>query len=681
MRKLNFELLKIKMAEEESGDDLNLVTLLAIIILMIYTVAAPIFEKIHFHYMHESGLCMIIGVIVSLIAIFFDPHTNFTRSINFSGDVFFTFVLPPIIFSAGYNLRKASFFKYFIYILSFGVFGTIMSFLWVAPITLLFNHFNLFYFPMKFNDENDNTNINKNLTRNNITNMTNMIINNIISNISQINENISSTNITPNVNQDISNKNYIQFSVTEILLFASVISATDTIAALTFINEDKEPKLFAILFGEGVVNDAVCIVLYRILREFTLSGNEFTSSTPLMMFSKFLSLAFYSFIIGLLMGCICAYMLKYFLTKQIKLNRTQEISIILFFAFISYTFSEELGLSPIVTLLFTGIFISNYAFYNLSFQAREESSVVSRMISNIAEAFVFTYLGLTLIASIQNNFCLSFLIIEFFVVIFGRVFAIFGLSFLIEKLGVKSFHMKVSQKGIMSCAGSIRGAIAFGLAISIETSNKVHKEILVGTTLILVFFTTIVFGALMPIMINLMKKLDKPEDNKDVIIPENPDKLLTCEHFNFLHPNFSEEIPVHKEKNLEVLKTRVSYWLGHYWIEFDEMIIKPWLCYQWPWNYTDGMNVKKIILTSISKYEKEEKNKTHFIRGQTKEIKNSRIEDENNIKEHLLNNNLINSENINENENNNNSFGDDINNKKSEKKKYIELNNMEENNN
>ena len=669
------------MAEEESGDDLNLVTLLAIIILMIYTVAAPIFEKIHFHYMHESGLCMIIGVIVSLIAIFFDPHTNFTRSINFSGDVFFTFVLPPIIFSAGYNLRKASFFKYFIYILSFGVFGTIMSFLWVAPMTLLFNHFNLFYFPMKFNDENDNTNINKNLTQNNITNMTNMIINNIISNISQINDNISSTNITPNVNQDISGKNYVHFSVTEILLFASVISATDTIAALTFINEDKEPKLFAILFGEGVVNDAVCIVLYRILREFTLSGNEFTSSTPLMMFSKFLSLAFYSFIVGLLMGCICAYMLKYFLTKQIKLNRTQEISIILFFAFISYTFSEELGLSPIVTLLFTGIFISNYAFYNLSFQAREESSVVSRMMSNIAEAFVFTYLGLTLISSIQNNFCLSFLIIEFFVVIFGRVFAIFGLSFLIEKLGVKSFHMKVSQKGIMSCAGSIRGAIAFGLAISIETSNKVHKEILVGTTLILVFFTTIVFGALMPIMINLMKKLDKPEDNKDVIIPENPDKLLTCEHFNFLHPNFSEEIPVHKEKNLEVLKTRVSYWLGHYWIEFDEMIIKPWLCYQWPWNYTDGMNVKKIILTSISKYEKEEKNKTHFIRGQTKETKNSRIEDENNIKEHLLNNNLINSENINENENNNNSFGDDINNKKSEKKKYVELNNMEENNN
>ena len=669
------------MSEEESwGEDLNLVTLLAIIILMIYTVAAPIFEKIHFHYMHESGLCMIIGVIVSLIAIFFDPHTNFTKSINFSGDVFFTFVLPPIIFSAGYNLRRASFFKYFIYILNFGVFGTIMSFLWVAPMTLLFNHLNLFYFPMQIINEDDKqNNKNDNFTNNNISNISNLIINNIISNITNINNN-SSLNITDNP-QPQSSDNYVHFTVAEILLFASVISATDTIAALTFIHEDSEPKLFAILFGEGVVNDAVCIVLYRILREFTLSGNEFTSRTPLMMFGKFLSLAFYSFIIGLLMGCICAYMLKYFLTKKIKLNRTQEISIVLFFAFISYTFSEELGLSPIVTLLFTGIFISNYAFYNLSFQAREESSVVSRMLSNIAEAFVFTYLGLTLIASIQNYFCLSFLIIEFFVVIFGRIFAIFGLSWLIGKLGVKNFHMKTSQKGIMSCAGSIRGAIAFGLAISIETNNKQHKEILVGTTLILVFFTTIVFGALMPIMINLMKKLDSPSEREEKIIPVNPDKLLTCEHFNFLHPNFSEEMEVHKEKNIEVLKSRVSYWLGHYWVEFDDMIIKPWLCYEWPWNYTDNMNVKKIILTSIRKYEQEEKKKPHFIRGVTKEIKENDIKNENDIKEKFLdNNNLINSEN-NNNGKNEESFGDNSDNKKSENKKYVELSDIQEKNN
>ena len=643
---------------EEESQDLNLVTLLAILILMIYTVSAPIFEKIHFHYMHESGLCMIIGVIVSLIAIFFDPHTNFTKSINFSGEVFFTFVLPPIIFSAGYNLHRASFFKYFIYILSFGVFGTIMSFLWVAPLSLLFNYFNFFYLPKSPSNFPENQ---KNISYI-VTNTTNLIMANFLQNNT---DNISLPNPDDSQNYD-----YVHFTVAELLLFASVISATDTIAALTFIHEDSEPKLFAILFGEGVVNDAVCIVLYRILREFTLSGKEFTTGTPVSMFGEFLKLAFFSFLIGLCIGCLCALMLKFFLKKQIILNRTQEISIILFFAFISYTFSEELGLSPIVTLLFSGIFMSNYAFYNLSFQAREESSVVSRMLSNIAEAFVFTYLGLTLISSIQQSFCLSFIVIEFFVVICGRIFAIFGLSYLLNLCGVRNFHMKTSQKGIMSCAGSIRGAIAFGLAISIETSNQLHKEILVGSTLILVFFTTIVFGALMPVMINLMKKLDGPEERQTIIEQKHPDKLLTCEHFNFLHPNFGEEIDIHKEKNIEVLKTRISYWLGHYWVEFDEMIIKPWLCYQWPWNYTDNMNVKRIILTNISKYEEEERHKKHFIRGETP----INTEEYENNKENLLNK-IENSEYDEDKKENNNV---ELSNKKKDNKNYVELSDLPE---
>ena len=654
------------MEEAGEGEHLNLVTLLAIIILMIYTVAAPIFEKIHFHYMHESGLCMIIGVIISLIAIFFDPHTNFTKSINFSGDIFFTFVLPPIIFSAGYNLRRASFFKYFIYILSFGVFGTIMSFLWVAPLTFFFNYFNFFYLPIS-SSANAATEDqgNKNYS-DKILNATNLIMKNFIENIN---------NVTNAETTEDNSVNFVHFSISEVLLFASVISATDTIAALTFIHEDSEPKLFAILFGEGVVNDAVCIVLYRILRQFTLSGKEFTSSTPVTMFSEFLKCAFFSFLVGLLIGCICAYMLKFFLKKQIILNRTQEISIILFFAFISYTFSEELGLSPIVTLLFSGIFMSNYAFYNLSFQAREESSVVSRMLSNIAEAFVFTYLGLTLISSIQKSFCLSFIVIEFFVVICGRIFAIFGLSWIMDKFGLRNFHMKTSQKGIMSCAGSIRGAIAFGLAISIETTNKLHKEILVGSTLILVFFTTIVFGALMPLMINIMKKLDGPEEQQDVIEPKHPDNLLTCEHFNFLHPNFSEEIETHKEKNIEVLKTRISYWLGNYWVEFDEMIIKPWLCYQWPWNYTDNMNVKRIILKSINKYEQEEKKKKHYIRGESP-IELLESERENDNKESLLNN-INNSDNI-DNDNNNMDISQSTKKKDNNNKNYVELKELPE---
>lgn len=71
---------------------------------------------------------------------------------------------------------------------------------------------------------------------------------------------------------ELHNETLIYFSSKEILLFASVISATDAVAALAFVKEESDPKLFPILFGEGVVNDAVCIVLYQIIKGFLDSG-------------------------------------------------------------------------------------------------------------------------------------------------------------------------------------------------------------------------------------------------------------------------------------------------------------------------------------------------------------------------------------------------------------------------
>ncbi|MCQ2816994.1 MAG: cation:proton antiporter, partial [archaeon] len=348
------------------------------------------------------------------------------------------------------------------------------------------------------------------------------------------------------------------------------------------------------------------------LREFTSKGKEFTPGTPLIMLNEFLSMFFFSFLIGALVGCLSAYLLKYFKKNGIILNRVQEISVLILCAFFSYELTEELELSPIISMLFCGLFMSNYAFYNLSFQAREESSVVSRMLSNFAEAFVFTYLGLTLIYYMTHSLSISFILIELVIVIFGRIVAIFGLSFVMQLCGVKSFKLKTSQKGIMSCAGSIRGAIAFGLAISIDTSNKKNKEVLISSTLILVFFTTIVFGALMPFMINIMKKLDPKEETELINLEQNQneegmeEEKLESNVFNFMHPNFIDKYEGSKEKNFDILKNRLSYWLGHYWFEFDEMYLKPRLCYLWPYVRDDNMNLKKVILSSCIKYEEEQ---------------------------------------------------------------------------
>jgi hypothetical protein len=52
----------------------------------------------------------------------------------------------------------------------------------------------------------------------------------------------------------------LYFSLNGIFLFSAVISATDSVAASTFIKVEQEPKLFAILFGDG----AILFVLFYI---------------------------------------------------------------------------------------------------------------------------------------------------------------------------------------------------------------------------------------------------------------------------------------------------------------------------------------------------------------------------------------------------------------------------------
>ena len=47
--------------------------------------------------------------------------------------------------------------------------------------------------------------------------------------------------------------------------FSATISATDSVAALTLIKPKDHPKLFSVIFGEGMVNDAVAIIIFKVV--------------------------------------------------------------------------------------------------------------------------------------------------------------------------------------------------------------------------------------------------------------------------------------------------------------------------------------------------------------------------------------------------------------------------------
>ena len=60
-------------------------------------------------------------------------------------------------------------------------------------------------------------------------------------------------------------------------MLASVLCATDTVAALTIVREKSYPTLNSILFGEGVVNDAVAILLFHAVEGLIISEKQHPS--------------------------------------------------------------------------------------------------------------------------------------------------------------------------------------------------------------------------------------------------------------------------------------------------------------------------------------------------------------------------------------------------------------------
>lgn len=123
-----------------------------------------------------------------------------------------------MIFAGGYNLKKRKFFENFSYISIFGAIGTLVTFLIIYGLTYLINSLS-------------NLNI---LTIDLIRSWTDF-------------------------------DKIIVLSNSLIIKYSATICASDSVAALTMIKPNKYPKLFSVVFGEGMINDAVAIILFTVV--------------------------------------------------------------------------------------------------------------------------------------------------------------------------------------------------------------------------------------------------------------------------------------------------------------------------------------------------------------------------------------------------------------------------------
>lgn len=396
---------------------LGIEVLLVVFTLTLYILSSEFFEKRKIEYLSESTLAIFLGLILGGFIILLGGTMD-----QFSSAVVFYFLLPPIIFSAGYTLNTQSFFQNFSYISLYGLIGTFINFIVLSSLSVLFkNHFGL-----------------------------------------------------------------SQLTVKECLLLSSVLTATDTVAAITVIKENKYPGLHSVMFGEGVLNDAVSIVLYRTVENI---GDVFSFWSSVELIISFAFTTIFSIGIGMGTGLLAAYVFKK--NPNLQQHPDREIALIMLVGYMSYIISEIIGLSGIMAIFCCAVTMAYYTSQNTSKTSQQATGLIFIVMSNGAEAFTFIYLGMNLTTFNWKNCNLSFSLYMLVAVVIGRFFSIFLPSFIVYLVRGRSFGLDKSSISVIWYAGLIRGTIAIALALQITSKNRL---IIVSTTLVIALFTTIFFS-------------------------------------------------------------------------------------------------------------------------------------------------------------------------------------------
>ena len=136
----------------------------------------------------------------------------------------------------------------------------------------------------------------------------------------------------------------LNLSFVETISVGATLSATDPVTILAIFNLYKvEPKLYTVIFGESILNDAVAIVLFETAQKY--AENDAESLSVLHLFEAiglFLLVFFGSMLVGIFVGIGTALALKY---THVRRMPKIESCLVVLIAYASYFFSNGVYLS------------------------------------------------------------------------------------------------------------------------------------------------------------------------------------------------------------------------------------------------------------------------------------------------------------------------------------------------
>ncbi|KAB8260824.1 sodium/hydrogen exchanger 3 [Aspergillus pseudonomiae] len=415
-----------------------------IMLLMFALFTSYILQQKKIQAVHETVLSIFAGMFVGLI-IRLSPESPIQDSVTFDYQFFFNLLLPPIILASGYELHQANFFRNIGTILTFAFAGTFISAIVLGLVLFVWTRIPL-----------DGLNI----------------------------------------------------SFVEAISVGATLSATDPVTILAIFNLYKvEPKLYTVIFGESILNDAIAIVLFETAQKY--ADSDAGSLTVLNLFEAiglFLLVFFGSMIVGMIVGIMTALGLKHTHVRRVP---KIESCLIVLIAYASYFFSNGVRLSGIVSLLFCGITLKHYAYYNMSRRTQLTTKYLFQVMAQLSENFIFIYLGLDLLVQRNLQFKPLFIMVAVFGICLARYLAVFPLSKAINwfiRYRARRRGMEVADElpfayqAMLFWAG-LRGAVGVALAAGL---TGVNAPALRATVLVVVVLTVIIFGGTTARMLEIL---------------------------------------------------------------------------------------------------------------------------------------------------------------------------------
>ncbi|KAI6182893.1 Sodium/hydrogen exchanger [Aphelenchoides bicaudatus] len=372
----------------------------------------------------DSALLIIAGFSVGTVLDWILP----AHDIYLDPDLFFIYLLPPIVLEAGFFLPSEIFFRNIGTILIFAVVGTLWNIISIAGILYLFSSF----YTME----------------------------------------ITFLNLT---------------------LFSTLISAVDPVAVLSVFTEVRVNELLYIcVFGESLLNDAVTIVLYHALTDMNFIGGAHLELTDFVRASGSFFLVSLG---GLLIGTLFALLAGLGTKAARKLPVVQPL-ICLLLPYLSYLLAEMFHFSGILSIVACGLLMKSYIKANMSDEPRVTVKYFLKTISSSVGSCHFYFPGsINVFQEPQLGCCVYPCDCSFLSILslceFKKLALIFWDSYVTENVLKKSGFLINSS---LHMEARLRGAICYGLAMTLDKTTVPAKDTLVSTTVVVICFTVFIQG-------------------------------------------------------------------------------------------------------------------------------------------------------------------------------------------